>query len=487
VSTATGGLPRATAAAVTVVTAVGLAALAAPRPALGASALAGVAVAVAVRGMGRSSWWTALAAAALPLGAFGLVVTLWSPSSAPAFALSPVAVVVGFSLVGVVSGRLGRKQVELVAASAVLNAIGLVSVGLLTAELRGAGGVATTAEKLLWVAGGGVGGLAAWLLAAGVVTAVTPVLLPTATTASLRGQPLELPRESGVPVVAAGAAALAVGLGVGALIPGIQVVVSALAASTVVRVVVAGYTLVTVIVAAVGVLARATWFLGWVPSVVPLAVGSLTGGVAVAALATTVGASSGRSLVDVFLPTLMGVVAIGAIAYVVAGWFEPERTPTRSSSARQAPGRRRRVRSPGTAGGPPLLALPFPDWRQLGPGTVIPVGLLGGAVVVVLGMDRTPALGQVGVLVAIASALFVHALARRGRAATGAVGVENVATLPQAVWVGWAGSLAVVGLVGGVAGVVLATVLTVGLSAPATVGVVLALVALVAGIRLLVR
>ncbi len=486
-STTTRELPRATAVAVTVVTAVGLAALAAPRPVPGAGALAGVAVAVAVRGMDRSSWWTALAAAALPLGAFGLLVTLWLPSSAPTFALTAVAVVVGFSLVGVVSGRLGGRQVELVAASAVVNVVGLVSVGWLTAELRGAGGVTTTAGDLLWITGEGAGGLAVWLLAAGVVTAITAAALPAATTASLRGQPLELPRGSGVPVAAVGtAAALAVGLGVGVLIPGVEVVVDAVAASTAVRVLVVGCTLVTVTVAAVAVLARATWFLGRVPSIVPLGVGSLAGAVAVAALATTVSAGSRRSLVEVFLPTIVGVVAIGAVAYLVAGRFDADGALTGLSSSQQAVDGRRQFRNPGTAGGPALLSLPFPGWRQLGPGTLVPVGLVGGAVVVALEMGRTLALGQVGVLVAIASALFVHALVRRGRAATGAVGAENVATLPQAVWVGWTGVLAVVGLVVGVVGIVLADVLTVALSAPATVGFVLALVALVAGIRLLV-
>lgn len=484
-STTTRELPRATTVAVTVVTVVGLAALAAPRPVLGAGALAGVAVAVAVRGLGRSSWWTALAAAALPLGAFGLVVTLWLPSSVPTFALTVVAVVVGFSLVGVVAGRLGGRQVELVAASAVVNVVGLVSVGWLTAELRGAGSVTTT---LLWVTAEGAGGLAVWVLAAGVVTAATAVALPTATTASLRGQPLELPRGSGLPATAAGtAAALAVGLGVGVLIPGVEVVVDAVAASTAVRLLVVGYTLVTVTVAAVAVLARATWFLGWVPSIVPLGVGSLTGAVAVAALATTISAGSGQSFVGVFLPTLVGVVAVGGIAYLVVGRSDVDGAPTGFSSSQQVLGRRGQSRTPGTAGGPALLSLPFPGWRQLGPGTAVPVGLVGGAVVVALEMDKTLAVGQVGVLVAIASALFVHALVRRGRAVAGAVGVDNVATLPQAVWVGWTGVLAVVGLVVGVVGIVLADVLTVALSAPATVGVVLALVALVAGVRLLVR
>ena len=487
-STTTRELPRATTVAVTVVTVVGLAALAAPRPVLGAGALAGVAVAVAVRGLGRSSWWTALAAAALPLGAFGLVVTLWLPSSVPTFALTVVAVVVGFSLVGVVAGRLDGRQVELVAASAVVNVVGLVSVGWLTAELRGAGSVTTTARDLLWVTGEGAGGLAVWVLAAGVVTAATAVALPTATTASLRGQPLELPRGSGLPATAAGtAAALAVGLGVGVLIPGVEVVVDAVAASTAVRLLVVGYTLVTVTVAAVAVLARATWFLGWVPSIVPLGVGSLTGAVAVAALATIISAGSGQSFVGVFLPTLVGVVAVGGIAYLVVGRSDVDGAPTGFSSSQQVLGRRGQFRTPGTAGGPALLSLPFPGWRQLGPGTAVPVGLVGGAVVVALEMDRTLAVGQVGVLVAIASALFVHALVRRGRAVAGAVGVDNVATLPQAVWVGWTGVLAVVGLVVGVVGIVLADVLTVALSAPATVGVVLALVALVAGVRLLVR
>jgi hypothetical protein len=483
VSTASLELPRATALAVTVVTAVGLAALAAPRPAVGAGALAGVAVAVAVRGMGRSPWWTGVAAAALPLGAFGLVVTLWLPSSVSTLALTVLAVVIGFSLVGVVAGRLGGQQIELVAASAVVNFLALLSVDLLTAT----GSVTTAAVDLLSVTNEGVGGLAVWLLAASAVTAVTAVLLPTAMTASLRGQPLELPRDSGVPVVAVGTtAALAVGLSVGVLIPGVEVVVNAVAASTVVRAAVVGVTLVMVVAGAVAVLSRAAWFLGRVPSMVPLGVGSLTGAVAVAALATGVGGGS-ESTTDVLVPTAMCVLAIGGIAALVADRFDLEGPLTRSPSSLRRFNRNGQFRSPGTSGGPALLSLPFPGWEQFGPGRLLPLGLIGGAVVVALEMDRALAFGQVGVLVAVASALFVRALVARGRTAARVVGVENVATVPQAVWVGWTGALAVVGLVVGVLGIVLADVLTVALSAPAAAGVVLALLALVAGIGSLVR
>lgn len=487
-STASRELPRGTAWAVVLVTAAGLAPLAVPRPGLGAGALAGVAVAVSVRGLCRSSWWTAIAAAALPLGAFGVIVTLWLPASGTATVLTLVAVVVGFSMVGVVSGRLSSQQVTLVATSAAVNALALVMVGWLTAQAGGPGGVAPTARDLLWVAGEGAVGLATLLLAAGVLTVVTAVVLPTPVTASLRGQPLELQRESGLPVTAVVTSlVLAVVLGVGAMIPGVRVVVGAVAASTVVRAVVVGFTLVTVVVAWLALLARAAWALGRAPSVVALGVGSLVGTAAVAALAAAVGSESSQSLSGVLVPTALCVLTIGGIAALVANQFDAENTLTGTSPYRDDFERRRQLDVPATSGGEALLSLPVPGWEQLRPDTLIPAGLVGSAVVVALGMDRALTLGQVGVLVTIVSALFAHALFTRGRVTAQVVGVENVSTLPQAIWTVWTGALAAVGLLVGIIGIVLTDALTVTLPVPATAGVLFALVALGAGILLLVR
>jgi hypothetical protein len=108
-------------------------------------------------------------------------------------------------------------------------------------------------------------------------------------------------------------------------------------------------------------------------------------------------------------------------------------------------------------------------------------------VLVALGLEPTPSLGQAGVLVAIASGLFVHTLVTRGQAAARDVGPGNVSRLSQFVWVGWTAGLTVFGLVVATGGLLLAGTFPVPLSVPAAAGVALALVALVAGIRLLSR
>jgi hypothetical protein len=485
-STASRELPRATAWAVALAAIAGLAPLAVTRPVLGAGLLAGGAVGVSVRGLGRSARWTTLATAALPLGAFGVVVTVWLPQSVETSLLTLVAVVVGISLVGLLMGGLTAQQSRLVVASAAVNVVTLVLAGSLTAEAQ-SGGLDTAVQQWVWLGDGSAAGLAVWLFAAAGAGSLALAVAPPSIVASLRGQPLEFRWRRGSPVVILlAAAALVAVLGGGMLLPVVSSVLDPVAASGVVRWPLVGVTLAALLAAGLVALARGLWSVDRAPFVIPVGAGGIVGAVAVGALATTASAEFGRSLGAVFTPTILGIVAVGATTGWLARAFSFEGIEMQTHRNRHRFGRRRSISGPGRSD-LPLPSLSLPGREQLRPDTLIPAGLVGGAIVVAVGMDGTPALDQVGVLVAIASAIFVHGAFARGRAAAKSVGVENVSRLPQAIWLGWTAALAAAGLVVGVVGLVLSDLLVVSLSVPATAGVAFALVALVAGIWLLLR
>jgi hypothetical protein len=497
-STASRKLPRATAWTVVLVTVVGLGSLAATRPVLGAGALAGAALSLSVRGAGRSPLWTAVAAAALPLGAFGVLATLWLSGWPTAGLTTLAAITVGLSVVSVVSGRLGQEQVELVALSAGTSLLALLPVGLLTAEVQSAGGPTAVVQDLLWATGDGAAGLVPWLIAAGSTTAVAMVVAPPAVAANLRGQPPEHPRGSGAPIAAVVATiALVIAGAVGVLFPVVGPLVESVAASDPARGILAGVTVLAIVTAYLGLLARLFWLGRRRIPIVALGVGGLVGAVAVGALASAVTAEYDQSLGAVFVLTVLAVVALG----VGAAWFADRFEFSKIFGTREVQTRQRRsgpnrglgnrslgTRAPGVHSKvQPSVSLSLPGRSLFTPNRLVPAGLVGAGILVAFGMNGRPGLGQVGVLVAIASALFVYTLFERGQGAATAVGAENVSTLPQAIWLGWTATLAVVGLVVAVAGILVSGTLTVSLSVPATAGVVSALVALVAGIWLLLR
>lgn len=503
-TTATPELPRLTALAVVLVTAAGIASLAAVRPVLGAGALVGVALGVAVRGLGRSPLWTMVATAALPPGLVGVVATLLLSGSLTGVPLTLAAIVVGISTVSVLAGRLTARQVGLVTVTGAVSALVMVPAAVLTLEIQSAGGVSAVVGGLLWYPGDGVAGLVVWLLTTGVAVTLALLTLPPAIAANLRGQPLELPQDSGTT-----ARAVTV-----ALVLGLVLAAGALGgAGAAVRGVLLGVTVLSVCVSGLGALA---WVLSaggtqrnrGDPPLVALGTGALVGATVVSGFAIIVDSGSSQSPLTVFLPTIAALALVSVTAGWVANRFSlgdalgRNRTQLRRRQDRQtgygSPGDARAgagagvrttvsstsyPRSPSS----PSLSLPLPGQDVVRPDTLIPVGLVGAAVLTALWMDRTPGLDQVGVLVAIAAALFVRALFSRGRASSGAVGVENVARLTQSIWLGWAGALAGVGLAVGAVGLLLAAVLPVTLSVPATVGVVSSLVAFVTGIWLLVQ
>ncbi len=501
-TTATPELPRLTAVAVVLVTATGIASLAAVRPVLGAGALVGVALGVAVRGLGRSPLWTMVATAALPPGLVGVVATLLLSGSLTGVPLTLAAIVVGISTVSVLAGRLTARQVGLVTVTGAVSALVMVPAAFLTLEVQSAGGVSAVVGGLLWYPGDGVTGLVVWLLTTGVAVTLALLALPPAIAANLRGQPLELPQDSGTT-----ARAVTV-----TLVLGLVLAAGALGgAGAAVRGVLLGVTVLSVCVSGLGALAwvtRGTQRSRGDPPLVALGTGALVGATVVSGFAVIVDSGSSQSPLAVFLPTMAALALVSVTAGWVANRFSLGDTLGRNRTQLQRrQDRQTGYESPGDARAgagagvrttvsstsyprspsSPSLSLPLPGQDVVRPDTLIPVGLVGAAVLTALWMDRTPGLDQVGVLVAIAAALFVRALFSRGRASSGAVGVENVARLTQSIWLGWAGALAGVGLAVGAVGLLLAAVLPVTLSVPATVGVVSSLVAFVTGIWLLVQ
>ena len=498
-STARPELPRPTALAVVLVTVAGVAPLAVVRPILGAGTLAGVALGLSVRALGRSSWWTVLATAALPPGLVGAIATLWLSGSPVAILLTLAAIAVGISTVGVLAGRLSPQRVALVEFTGAVSALAVVTAAFLTLEIQSAGGVSTVAGDLLSLPREGAAGLVVWVLVTGAAVRLALVTLPPALTANLRGQPLELSRDpDATPPVLTATLVLALVLAVGTVTPVLGSAVTAVGSNPGVRGALTGVTVLAVCVAGLGALARGVWATRRTqegrraPPVVALGVGALVGATVVAGLAVAVDSESAQSPTAVFVPTIAALALVSLTARWVADRFSL--TDVLESSDGRV--RHRRGGSSGyrsferasirtTSVSVPLLSLPGRDVVR--PETLIPAGLVGAATLTAIGMDRTPELSQVGVLVAIAAALFVRTLFSRGRASSRAVGVGNVARLPQSIWVGWTGALALAGLAVGAVGIALADLLSVTLSVPATVGVVSSLVAFVAGIWLLLR
>jgi hypothetical protein len=367
------------------------------------------------------------------------------------------------------------------------------------------GGPGAVTRELLWFSGSGTTGFLTWLLLAGGVTTAAAAVLPSALATNLQGQPLEL-REGefrGPAVAVGGTVVLFVLFVVGQALSGTRPVVESVAASGVARGVVAGIAVLAAVVGCLAVLARLVWNGSRTLPAVALGVGGLLGSVAVSLLAAAVTAESGVALSVTFVPTILGVVATGVGAALLADrvaleeWLasvEIEETLTGDAAS---PARYRfrkdnyrgwgNTRSTAPAPPEPLLSLSTPRGVLLRADTLVPAGLVAGAVLVALGMDASLALDQVGVVVAIGSALVAHALVARGRAATRDVGVGNVRALPQFIWLGWTTALTTLGVGVAVGGILLSGRLATPLSVPATGGVAFGLVALVAGVWLLFR
>jgi len=451
----------------------------------------GVALGISVHGLGRSPLTTALAAAALPLGSFGAVVAV--AQSGGIFAgltavVTLTGIVVGISLVSLPAGPLRSDQSRLVAVSACLSLLLLGLATLLVSDVPDA----ATARAGLHLAAGPAG-FAGLLAVAGGLTALALLFSPSPFAANLRGQPREQASTRKLPagvVITVVLTALLAGLVlVGSAVPFVDGLVETVAASTLARGLVVAFAAGVACVWLVGLLASVVWATGRTPPAVPLALGALLGTGAVVVLDVAAGARYGLASGEVFVPTLVGVLAVGAIAAWRA-WnasFDPAGRVHNS-------GRRRTRSGPSTASagvsrvrtGSSSLELSTREGTFAHPRRLVPVGLVTAVVVLALGTDGGLALGQAGLLVGLAGALFVHTSLTRGLTAARDVG-GAVATPTQFVWLGWTATLALVGL-----GVAVATLLLSGalgdlFSAPATVGVVAGLVAAVAGLRLLRR
>lgn len=489
-STARTTLPRTTAWAASLVAALGLGSLAVTSPTLGVGAFTGVVVGLSVRGLGRSPWWTALAVATLPLGVGGVLVALVLSGGTGAVALTATGTAVGISGVGLIAGPLEPGQPRLLLGSAAASLVTLAPGAVVSAQVESAGGPLRAFAEFVSLTGGGTAGLVVWVLVTGAGAVLATVILPPAVRANIWGQPVEFADGPQLPVtVVVVTLAVALVVWLGSAVPVAGSAVESLVASRVAHNLAAGVTLLLGCVTVLGLFAGGVWQYRVDTPVMALGTGALVGAMAVVVVSALVTTETGRSPTAVYRLVATGLTGV----VVIAGWAADGFTfggLVPDLSLGPATPRRDTRWEPRDR---------YPDRFQLGPsleplsprrfraGRLVPAGLIGGAVLVALGLEPTPSLEQAGVLVAIASGLFVHTLVTRGQAAARDVGPGNVSRLSQFVWVGWTAGLGLFGLVVATGGLLLAGTFPVPLSVPAAAGVALALVALVAGLGLLSR
>lgn len=485
------GVPGPTAWAAVLATVVAIGGLATVEISVAVGVAVGVALGISVHGLGRSPLTTTLAAAALPLGSFGAVVAIAQSGGGRGVAVTLTGIVVGVSLVSLPAGRLRADQGRLAAVSACLCLPVLALAAVLVGDLSGA--TTASGDTTLVSSPGGFAGL---LVVAGGVTTVALFLAPSPFVANLRGQPPEhatLDRDRMVPAdirttVTLTGLLVALVL-VGSVVPLLDGLVETVATSGLAQGLVVAFTAVVACAWLVALLASGVWATGRTLPAVPLGLGAVLGAGAVVALDGVAGAEYGRAAGEVVVPTLLGVLAVGAIAawrtwnteldVELSGSTYP-RGQNRSSTGPSAVAGSR-ARTSGAS-----LELSRREDGFADPWRLVPLGIVVTVVLLAVGADGQLALEQAGLLVALAGALFAHTSLTRGLAAARDVG-DAVAVPTQFVWLGWTGTVALVGLTVAVATVLLSTALGDLFSTPAVVGVVAGLATALAGLGLLGR
>ncbi|MFC4436555.1 MULTISPECIES: hypothetical protein [Natrialbaceae] len=456
-------LPRTTVRAVVVAAVVGTIALSAHEPTVAAAVLGGTALAATAAEFDGSLRRVALASALLPTVVLGTLAGVGQPAGPSAAVLAFVGVTLGFGIGATAVGSpssaaLRRAGIAAGAATAVVVAVGLFAVGLETSPQS-----QSPVDAAIWFTGDGLSGLffgivVAALAVAGGLLAVPPAAFATPTS---RG-PRVATRDALVRTVVLGGIVLAVGLAaveaVGWILPPLERLVAAVVESALVRGLLALVTVSGLGFAALGAVARRSW-----PrssrenAVLSIVVGAVCG-IAISlvlAFALIVGAL-GESTDTAAALSGGAVVALGAGGALA--WY---------------------VGTFGKDG--------FPE----------PVGVIAGALaagaVVVGALADGSATGLEAVrtgttpFVALAASLLVYDLGRYGRGLAREIGPEGATLRPQLVRVAWSATVAVVGVVVAAFGLWGATLLEPTLSVPATAGVLAGVVAVVIGVRFLLR
>jgi hypothetical protein len=462
-SAPTARLPRTSARAVALAAVLGVLALTAHEPRVGLGVLSGgaVAAAVAVSTGGHSP---ALAAALFPAGVLGTVgVLVFASGVGPvALVLVAVAVPLGVGVSVVVLGGGSPAQLREVGTASLYAAVVAACGTALAAGVALAGSPAAAVSALIWATGRGAFGLATAVAVAGLAVSAGVTAIPPAALAppQSRERAVEMRTAAAWAVIVGSlvvVALLAVLLVVAPLESTAGAVVDWLLVTPYIRGVLLGLAAMGVGLASVSLLARWSWENAPRPPepVFSMVGGTVCGFVAISALLVLVGGPQPAS-------EWTGIFAVAAVLFGVAWVVLSEYADALETGI--APAAR----------------------------TVVAVALgASGAIVGTTAAYQGEAAGTsvagLAPLVAFAAGFFVYRAGRFGRTLGAEVGTAGAARRTQLVRLGWLGTVTALGLVVAAGGLWAATVLAPTLSVPAATGVVVGMVALVAGVWLLLR
>ncbi|TYL40042.1 hypothetical protein CV102_00215 [Natronococcus pandeyae] len=446
-------LPTTTARAVVVAAVVGTVALAAHEPVVVAAVLGGTALAATTVGFDGSLRRVALASALLPTVVLGTLAVVAQSAGPTAVVLVFVGVTLGLGIGGVVVGSpssaaLRRAGIAAGAAAAVVVAGGLFALGLETSAQS-----QSPVDAAIWLTRDGLSGLFVGIVVAALAVAGGLLAVPPAAFATPASHDARVAaRDALVRSVVLGGVVLAVGLLLVAAVGWVFPLVVAVADSAIVRGLLALVTASGLGLAALGIVVRRSW-----PrssrenAIIPIVVGGVCGIVLLLGLA--VGVLGWSVVTPLSTGTVVALGVGGALAWYV-GILGKDGLP--------------------------------------GPVGVIAGALAAGAVVLGALADG----GATGLeavrtgttpFVALAASLLVYDLGRYGRGLAYEIGPEGATPRPQLVRFAWSATVAAVGVVVAAVGLWSATLLEPTLSVPATAGVLAGVVAVVIGVRFLLR